>query len=172
MLFQNVNTLFKNYNMNLILGFAAYFILGFYLNKTDINKKHRIIIYSLGIVGLVLTILLNLFASKNAGKSLEVFYSASTLNVLFMSVAVFVWFKYNAKGSDKLNKIIIPLSKYSFGAFLVHIFILQILYVFGIQSTSFHPVLSVPAITIFTTISSYLVSFILNKIPVVKKYFV
>jgi surface polysaccharide O-acyltransferase-like enzyme len=119
-----------------------------------------------------LTIILNLFASKNAGKSLEAFYKAFSVNVLLMSVAIFVWFKYNAKGTEKLNKIIIHLSKYSFGAFLVHIFILMVLMALGIQSTSFHPVLSVPAITLFTTVASYLISMILNKIPVINKYIV
>lgn len=169
---ENVTTLSGNFSINLVTGFVTYFILGFYLNKTEISKKHRTIIYFLGVAGLVLTILLNLLASKNADKSLEVFYGASTINVLFMSVAMFVWFKYNAKGTEKLNKLIIHLSKYSFGAFLVHIFILQCLKAIGIQSTSFHPVLSVPAITIFTTIVSYLISMVLNKIPVIKKYIV
>ena len=167
-IFENVNTLFKNFNINLVLGFTSYFILGFYLNKTEIN----ILIYILGVIGLVSTILLNLAASKNAGKSLETFYSAYSINVILMAIAVFVWFKYNAKGNDKLNKIIVKLSKYSFGAFLVHIFILKVLHTFGIQSTNFHPVLSVPSITIFTAIASYLISLVLNKIPVIKKYIV
>ena len=171
-IFENVNTLFKNFNINLVLGFTSYFILGFYLNKTEINKKKRILIYILGVIGLVSTILLNLAASKNAGKSLETFYSAYSINVILMAIAVFVWFKYNAKGNDKLNKIIVKLSKYSFGAFLVHIFILKVLHTFGIQSTNFHPVLSVPSITIFTAIASYLISLVLNKIPVIKKYIV
>lgn len=168
----NVNSLLEDFNIYLVFGYTAYFILGFYLNKTDISKKRRTIIYILGVVGLILTIILNLFASKNAGISTEAFYNATSLNVLLMSVAVFVWFRYNAKGTEKLNKIIIHLSKYSFGAFLVHIFILMVLMALGIQTTSFHPVLSVPAITIFTTIASYLISWILNKIPVINKYIV
>ena len=171
-LFQNINTIFHNFHLDFVFGFSSYFILGFYLNKTDMTKKHRMIIYILGVIGFMLTVLLNLLASQNAGKSSETFYGATTVNVLLMSVAVFVWFKYNAKGNDKLNKIIIKLSKYSFGAFLVHIFILKVLHSFGIQSTSFHPVLSVPAITLLTTIVSYLISLVLNKIPVIKKYMV
>lgn len=171
-IFENVNTLFKNFNINLVLGYTSYFILGFYLNKTEINKKKRTLIYILGVIGLISTILLNLAASKNAGKSTETFFSASSVNVLLMAIAVFVWFKYNSKGNDRLNKIIVKLSKYSFGAFLVHIFILQVLHAFGIQNTSFHPVLSVPAITIFTTVVSYLISLVLNKIPIIKKYIV
>ena len=172
LIFDSINTVFKNFNVNMILGFVSYFILGFYLNKTEISKKHRTIIYILCVIGLILTIWLNLLASENAGKSLEVFYSATSINVLLMSMAIFVWFKYNVKGNDKFNKVIIKLSKYSFGAFLVNIFILQVLHAFGIQTTSFHPVLSVPAITIFTAIASYLISFVLNKIPVIKKYIV
>ncbi len=172
LIFGNVNTVLRSFSMNLVSGFPAYFILGFYLNKTEINKKKRFLIYILGVIGFVLTITLNLLASKNAGKSLEAFYTPNALNVLLMSVAVFVWFKYNAKGTAKLNKIIIKLSKYSFGAFLVHIFILQSLKAIGIQSTSFHPVLSIPVITILTTFISYLISFILNKIPLIKKYIV
>ena len=171
-LFQNINTIFHNFHLDFVFGFSSYFILGFYLNKTDMTKKHRMIIYILGVIGFMLTVLLNLLASKNAGKSSEAFYSATSVNVLLMSVAVFVWFKYNAKGNDKLNKISIKLSKYSFGAFLVHIFIIQVLHSFGIHSASFHPVLSVPAITLSTTIVSYLISMVLNKIPVIKKYIV
>lgn len=171
-IFESVNKLFGNFSVNLVAGFAAYFILGFYLNKTDICKKHRTIIYILGAAGLILTILLNLFASKNAGKSSEAFYNASSVNVLLMSVAIFVWFKYNVRGTEKLNKIIPKLSKFSFGAYLVHIFILQCLTAMGIQSTTFHPVLSVPATLIITTVVSYLISFILNKVPIIKKYIV
>ncbi len=172
LIFDSINTVFKNFNINMLLGFVSYFILGYYLNKTEISKKLRTIIYILGVIGLILTILLNLLASRNAGKSLEVFYSATSINVLLMSMAIFIWFKYNVKGCDKLNKIIIKLSKYSFGAFLVHIFILQVLHTFGIQSTSFHPIFSVPSITIVTTIASYLISLVLNKIPLIKKYVV
>lgn len=172
LIFQHFFTVFRNFNMNLFVGFIPYFILGFYLNKTEIIKKHRTIIYFLGVVGLGFTILLNLLASKNAGKSSEAFYSVSSINVLLMSTAIFVWFKYNAKGSEKLNKLIVNLSKYSFGAFLVHIFILQALKAIGFSSETMHPILSIPATLIFTTVVSYLISLVLNKIPIIKKYIV
>lgn len=171
-IFQNINSVFENFNITLFVGFVAYFILGFYLNKTEIRKNYRTIIYILGVAGLVLTILLTLIASKNAGKLSEAFYNASSVNVLLMSVAVFVWFKYNVKGSERLDTIIIHLSKYSFGAFLVHVFVLHVLKVIGFSSETIHPVFSVPASLIFTTVVSYLISMILNKIPVINKYIV
>lgn len=169
---QNFNTVFHNFHMDIVSGFFVNFILGYYINKKDIIKKHRIAIYILGIIGLILTISLNMLASKNAGESLEAFYSADTINVLLMSTAVFVFFKYNVKGNERFNKIIVKLSKYSFGVYLVHIFIIQVLTAIGLETTSFHPALSVPFITIITTLVSYLVSLVLNKIPVIKKYIV
>lgn len=171
-IFQNITTVFHNFNITIVMGFVAYFILGFHLNKTEISKKYRTIIYILGVVGVVFTILLTLMASKNAGKLSQAFYGASSVNVLLMSVAVFVWFKYNAKGSERLNKIIIHLSKYSFGAFLVHIFVLQVLSTIGFSSETIHPAFYAPATLVFTTVVSYLISMILNRIPVINKYIV
>lgn len=123
-------------------------------------------------MGLVFTIILTLFASKNANILSQAFYSNSSINVLLMSVAVFIWFKYNAKGNKRLNKIIPKLSQHSFGAFLVHVFILEFLKAVGFSCETLHPVLAVPAITIFTIVASYLISLLLNKIPVIKKYLV
>ena len=171
-IFQNVYTVFGNFNITLVLGYLSYFILGFYLNKSEISKKHRTIIYVLGVVGLVLTVFLNLLASKIADGFVEAFYGPSSLNVFFMSISMFVWFKYNVKGSEFLNKRITKLSKHSFGAYLVHIFILQALTALDIQGTIIHPVLSVPTVTILTTLISYLISLVLNKSPVIKKYIV
>lgn len=171
-IFENINTVFKNFNVELVMGYVSYFILGFYLNKTEISKKQRTIIYFLGMMGLVFTIILTLFASKNANILSQAFYSNSSINVLLMSVAVFVWFKYNAKGNKRLNKIIPKLSQHSFGAFLVHVFILEFLKAVGFSCETLHPVLAVPAITIFTIVASYLISLLLNKIPVIKKYLV
>ena len=170
--FENITTVFKNFNVNLVFGYVSYFILGFYLNKTEISKKHRTIIYIFGVAGLVLTILLNLFAAKNAGTPSEEFYNSFSLNVFLMSVAIFIWFKYNTKGTERLNKIVISLSKYSFCVYLVHVFIIQSLTAIGFSSETVHPVFSVPATLIFTTVISYFISFILNKIPIIKKYIV
>ena len=171
-IFQNIITVFWNLRMYLVVGFVAYFILGFYLNKIEITKKQRTFIYILGLFGHLLTILLNLLAVKNAGEASEAFYDATSVNVLLMSVAVFVWFKYNAKSTEKLNKIILKLSKYSFGAFLVHIFILQALKAIGFTNETYHPIIFVPGTLIFTTVISYLISMLLNKIPIIKKYIV
>ena len=83
-------------------------------------------------------------------------------------IAVFIWFRYH---KFKDNNIIIKLSKYSFGAFMVHVLIIEKLAsIFKFSTLSFYTPLSVPIIAIIVFIISYIISFILNQIPIIKKY--
>lgn len=57
--------------------------------------------------------------------------------------------------------------------YLIHPLILSKLYIyFSIDSLSFHPILSIIGISVFTFGLSLLISMGLNKIPVIKKYIV
>ena len=74
-----------------------------------------------------------------------------------------------AKASLKLRKVIIALSKYSFGAYLFHDMAISSLKIAGLNTLTFNPVLSIPVIGIIVFFFSYSVSAILNHIPILKK---
>ena len=40
-----LNKHFDNMNMQIVLGFSAFFVLGYYLNKITLNKRQRMLIY-------------------------------------------------------------------------------------------------------------------------------
>lgn len=162
-----------NMNINMVLGYTSYFLLGHYLNKTDLNKKQRIIIYILGIFGFVLTICLNLTVALKKQKPCSNYYGNFTVNVLFESVAVFTWFKYHEFFSTKIHLFALKLSKYSFGVYLVHPLIIERLNrCYGLNTLSFHPGISVVCIGVIVFICSFLVSDILNHVPIIKDYIV
>lgn len=166
---KNINDM----NIHIVLGYTSYFILGYCLAKTGLNKMQRGVIYVFGLGGGISAILLNLVVMfKTQQYSLH--YSASfTINVLFESIAVFTWFKYKKYHFPKLYPFILKLSKYSFGAYLVHALIIEQLNdKFGLNTLSFNPVLAVTGIGIFVFICSFIISAILNQIPVVRKYMV
>ena len=175
-LFNNewINNIVKMLNshieeINICFGYTSYFVLGYYLNKKDISKKNRIIIYILGIVGAVSTILLMKASINDAGEATGKYYSNFSLNILLEAIAVFVFAKYNFK----TNKFVKEVSKYSFGIYLVHAMILNELYTkFNITTCSFYPLVSVPIITIAVFIVSTIISAIINQIPILKKYIV
>jgi len=167
-----INKVIGNFNMRLVAGYSSYFILGHYLNKTNISKKTRIILYILGIIGFILTIVLNLFVSYKTTQTCTTYSAAFSINVLLSSIGIFTWFKYRKYDKKVLNKIILKLSKYSFGAYLAHIFIIKEMNkIIGLTVIT-NPFLYYFCLFSITAVSSFAISAFLNHIPVLKKYIV
>lgn len=161
-----------NMNLYMVMGYVFYFILGYYLNNVRLSKKQRCYIYILGVIGFVLTIVLDLVVALKTQTCCKNYYGYFTINVMLESVAVFTIFKYVHFKDNKTYKFIVVLSKYSFGAYLVHALVIEALSFIGLNTLSFNPIISVPTIGIIVFIVSFLVSAICNKIPILKKYIV
>lgn len=155
------------------LGYAGYFVAGYYLSKIELSKKVKGIIYFLGICGFVVTIIGTSALSLMENKADKMFYGNLTVNVMLESIAVFVFIKEvfsNRVVSDKIETILGVMSQYSFGMYLVHVLILEeIERLFGFQTLSISPVISVPLISIIVFAASFVVSAIFNHIPILKK---
>ena len=164
------------FHLKFVLGFTVYYMMGYHLSNITLSKKATAMIYILGVIGFVSTIICTLFISVKLDKPISVFYDNHSVNVFMEAVAVFVLVKNIAdkkKISKKAADVLSSLSKYSFGAYLVHAFILSVLSKFlHLNSLSFNPLLSVPLTAVITFIVSFGISAVLNHIPVVKKYLV
>lgn len=163
-----------NMSMSLVLGYASYFVGGYYLRQNELNRKTRRVIYVLGVIALLATISLTLAASlaTQQPQAQATYYRNFTVNVLTMSVAVFVFFKYHELKFVKIMGIITRIAQYGFGIYLVHILFITILSWIGITTLSFSPILSVPTITIIVFILSLVTVFVISKIPMVRKYLI
>ncbi len=172
-LIESVSTALK---MNFVIGYSGYFVLGYLLNTTRIEKRKEVWLYVLGIAGALFTILFSLFVSLRQGKPVSDYYDNLTVNVLLMSVAVFVFAKLHLNKpfkNKKKEKMLLFLSNCSFGAYLIHLLILYMLdHFLNFNSLSLNPVLSVPLIAIIIFAISLTISAVLNKIPLVKDYLV
>lgn len=168
----SVFSLISSMRMDLVLGFAFYFILGYVLYRTDISVKQQKIIYALGFLSIILTIVLNILASFRKDVSTNAYGDNFTLSAAFVSSAIFVWFKYHIKGTGKLDGIIIKLSKYSFGVYLVHMAVMNFFVKIGFHSLTFNPIIAIPAVFASVTVISFIISAILNKIPFLKNWIV
>ncbi len=170
-LIKALNADVKNMHMELVLGFSAYFILGYYLNKINLTQKQRRVIYVLGVLGFFLTVMLDLVVALKTQKCCGKYYSNFTVNVMLESLAVFVWFKHR-HFKECWRPVIQKLSKYSFGAYLVHPMVIDALNRRGLTTLSFQPLFAVAFIGILTFCISMSISAVLNQIPFVNKYFV
>ncbi|MGN0500166.1 MAG: acyltransferase family protein [Ruminococcus sp.] len=104
------------------------------------------------------------------------FYGNLTINVLLMSVAMFVFAKKHLNKLPKSKKRedrLAFFSKCSFGVYLIHVIFIQGLSkIFNITSLSFNPVISVPLLSVTVFLLSMIISAILNKLPFIKKWLV
>ena len=162
-----------NVGMQMVLGYSGYFVLGYYLSKIRLTRSCRILIYLLGAFGFAATVCLNQTYSQIQQTASAKYFDNLSVNVFFEALAVFVWFQYREYRNVRIHGLVRKLSEYSFGVYLLHVFLLeQLSKSFGIDTLDFSAVLSVPAIGVLVFIASMAISAILNQIPVIKKYVV
>lgn len=159
-----------------VTTYAFYFVWGYYLHTASLSPIVRKRIYSLGIAGLTATILLSSAVSLLKGQPSSVFYEVNTLTSVLVSTAVFVYAKHHFSYGNLPEKAVLflkKLSKWSFGAYLVHMMVMYLLVgVFHLNTLTFHPSVSVPLVWAITVCISFCVSAVLNRIPVVGTYIV
>ncbi|NBJ92905.1 acyltransferase [Parablautia muri] len=156
--------------MDILAGNFGYFLLGYYLDITDIRQGIRRVIYVMGIGALCLTAILTVQDSMVSGTYVETWFSPASLNILIMSTAVFICFKYGIVFERVRNAYVWKkLSGYTFFIYMFHMFLIEKLNLFGITTISFPAVISISVLTVFTFAVSLLCAFITDHIPVVKK---
>ena len=171
-----LNAAFTNTHLCSNSEYIVYFILGHYISHYEISdyaRKPICIIFTF-IAGYLTTIGLTIWYSVKLGKPNVLFYSNSSVNVLLMSVSIFLFAKYilsKIELSQKGLKILEKLSKYTFGAYLVHVLVLEkINEWFHFNTLSCHPIISVLILIVCTTILSFIISAVLNHFPKLNKY--
>lgn len=157
-------------DIRMVCGYVSFFVLGYFLDNVEINKKQRMIIYVLGVCGFLFTALATYFSSRRFARPIDNYYSPFTVNILCECVFLFVLFK-NLPFKD--GKIIKALSKWSFGAYMAHLLIFEKMTTkLGFTTLSLAAWISVPLIGLIVFVGAYLISMILNQIPGLKKYVV
>lgn len=158
--------------LNLIMNYVFYFILGYELSRIKFSKKTRMIIYLLGIVGLAFTVIIEQIIVIKYQAPVETYYEYTCVNILVVALAVFELYKNIPFKNGKIGKIATRLSKWSFGAYLVHALVLWQFEKYGFDTLSFLPAISVPVITLAVFVCSFAISAIIHCIPILKKYIV
>ena len=158
------------------LGYAGYFLLGYYLSKAVIGKQVKRLIYLAGVCGFILTVGGTALLSVSRQEASEMFYGYLTVNVLLESIALFVWFREHdtqGKISGVKGDMLSKMARYSFGAYLVHVMVMGLLSNhFGLNALAFNAAIAIPVTGIVVFVISFAISALLSCIPVLNKYIV
>lgn len=154
--------------------FLFYYVLGVYLTKYDAPVPVRIAMPVLGLGGYLVRVIFSAWHVRRTG-SVSIPFDFLLCN-LAMGVGAFLLGKYvlsRIRLSERGTKLLCTLSNYSFGVYLSHILVMDKLeYVLGLHTLTFDPIFSVPAVLVCVVVLCYLISAVLHKIPVLKKFVV
>lgn len=124
-------TLFSGITQPCIIAYANLLLLGLYIVKYKISITKRKLIYTIGIISLILLPVIQTFA-KDTNEADELVVGCSILPV-FISLAGFVFIKYyfsKVKLPSYVTRVITRLSEISFYTYLIHVTFVDIVYTY------------------------------------------
>ena len=160
---------------SVINGYFGYMILGVLLGKVDTLKvKQRILIYLGGIAGILMAVFGTVYYSNSS--AIDAFFNGGyQINSFLIAAAIFVFVRElfkriennkNSKSTASFLTAISFLGKCSFGVYLIHVLILELLCKY-----ISYPSLPIQIICNFLICSaiSFAGSALISKIPVLNK---
>lgn len=169
-------------DLNFFTGYAGYFVLGYYLVHFPFSSANLRRAYLLGILGFALSVftpyICILLKFENRTDLIE---SDFTPDIVFSCIGLFLWIKNRKFKKDRLknpkdnivNKIVSQVSKESFGIYLVHVLLMEIILADDTGYSEFlesiHPWILIPLKAIIILIASFAVVKIIRLVPYLRK---
>lgn len=157
-------------NFHLTLGYSGYFVLGYYFSKNELSKMNRKILAVITLVGFALIALLTRLFSEQSKTIYEAFFSNFSILVCFCSIGVFNFAKNSVIRNAKAILFVHFIAKHSFGAYLVHVLILEKILYYNLKVLTSFPAIITLAISLLVFYISIVISTIFSKVPIVGKY--
>lgn len=154
-----------SFDISYFSGFIGYMILGNFVFKR--SKKRNVVFWIILFIGAIAyTCVRTFYISASTHEMNESFMDNFTLNVAISSVCIYMIFKNNhLKLSPVITNLANNISEHSYGIYLAHILVLDLLFKNGITYSILPVVFSIPLITIICLSISYAVVYLLKKIP-------
>ena len=168
-LIQDVPQISHLFTMNRVVGYAGYFMMGYYISVSQFSRSQKRLVYVLGVVGVLATILGTVLQSYNSGVVEQKFLFYISPNVVMMSAALFLSIKELSTNLQFRNhKIIEYVRKDLFGIYLVHGFWLWAINRVFFRDQTNH-IITLPLITILIFILSLYTTKLIRVIPKLNK---
>ena len=159
----------RNISVLSIIGCASYYILGYQLQQeSKAQSLSRWMWAALFLISWLTTGLGTYILSDMSGFPNECLYSYAMPNILLGSVALFILLmQINPKKQDRKSKLLMPLSTYSFGIYLIHPIFIRLL--FNSAYLEILPIVKCLLTIIISLFASLLLSVFISKIPYLSK---
>lgn len=173
---EHIMDILQTVQPEMVTGYIGYFILGHYLSHYEVSKKLEYLVYVLGVILILAAIGLCYISSQKSGKPIQSFYENYTLAGFFWGSSFFLFFKNyvsKIKWNEKQEKRICYLGSCTFGIYLIHALIRDILHRIGIDSMMIsNTAIAIPVLITMIFVLSLAAVMIIKKIPRVSKWII
>ena len=158
----------RKVSFHFALGYSGYYILGCYLRQHPLRGRRELALYLLGICMFLFTGLATVWKTAQGAEGKEWFSKYLMPNVIIEAAAVYTFF-INRIGkirfAEKVESVISHLAEYSFGAYLIHALVLDLLAYAGFGKLPLHPLVLIFVTLVLTFVISIGATALIRKIP-------
>jgi surface polysaccharide O-acyltransferase-like enzyme len=156
-------------NYTFFFDHISLLLLGHRLHRTELSRKQRRVIYILGLLGVSVTGIATIWATSLTDFQNSLFFDIAAPNNLCAAAALFVFAKQHLRSLPKW--VAVP-AKHSFGIYLVHALVIDLLADRGYHVLTWDPVWSVPVLSAAVFAISLTLAALLRRIPLIGKWIV
>lgn len=159
-----------SFDISYFSGFIGYLVLGNFLFKR--SRKSNVVFWIIIFIGAITYTCIRTFnLSASTHEMNENYMENFTPNIAITCVSVYLLFKDNRLILPaSFNNLINKLSEHSYGIYLAHILVLDLLFKHGITYSVMPVAFSIPLITILCLSISYAAIYLLKKIPYLRTF--
>ncbi len=167
-----VEKFYDGFGIKIAMGYAGYFVLGHYLFNNDFSAKAKKMAYLSGIVSVLAVCALTSYISGRMGSPYSFLYGNFNVFTLFEAVALFLVIKGTSLDS-KYHAFLISASKLSLGVYIIHPLAMTIFRdLWKLDSATLNPIFFIPLLSIMVFGICFVISFVLIRIPFIKKFLI
>lgn len=147
-------------------GYAGYYLLGYLLGRSEFTRAQSwgfALLFAFMCVSDVAMIYLSSVIDYHT----QYFGDYLSINIVLMSVSAFALLKRVSVG-DRINALLAPLGRASFGIYLIHVIVLDALMgvdVFAALSSAGNSLYMIPLLGLLVFLISFSIVYVLQKIP-------
>ena len=156
-------------NYTFFFDHISLLLLGHRLHRTELSRKQRRVIYLLGLLGVSVNGIATIWATNRTDFQNSLFFDFAAPNNLCAAAALFVFAKQHLRSLPKW--VAVP-AKHSFGIYLVHALVIDLLADRGYHVLTWNPVWSVPVLSAAVFAISLTLAALLRRIPLIGKWIV